>query len=301
MDIEALINHEYGIRSGLAVARLLPKSITYRLARFLAGRLAGLDEPMVRAVRSNQWVASGCKASPSELDQAVHKVFEYRANSIVELYHAMQVRERIVRGVEFDASAIRLLERMKERKEGIVVVGPHCGNYELVALAAGLWGARGIALTYPEQPGGYEYIDQIRRLYGIEALPTSLSSMKRAIQLLRDGGGVATGIDRPVPGGRHMPSFFGRPAALPVHYAVLAITANVPMALAYASRRSDGMQVVSASEPIPVKDFGDRRATIQANTEHMLALCEEVVLRDPYQWAMFFPIWPEAVPKGKDE
>jgi KDO2-lipid IV(A) lauroyltransferase len=300
MDIEALINHEYGIRTGLAVARLLPRSISYRLARFLAGRIARRDQPWVRAVRSNQWVVSGEQASASELDTAVQKVFEYRACSIVDLYHSIHVRERILEAVEFDASAMQMIERSQKGEEGLVLVVPHTGNYELAGLAAAIRGGVGAALTNPEQPGGYKYHDKIRRDYGIQAMPASISTFKVAAQALREGRFVATGIDRPLPDAGHRPRFFGRPTAVPVHYVVLAMKANVPMMLAHTHRRSDGRQVVSASDPIPVENYGDRRTTIAANAERMLQMCEEIIKRDPYQWAMFFSVWPEANPNGRD-
>lgn len=300
MDIEALINHEYGIRTGLAIARLIPRAATYKLGRFLARRIAGRDQPWTRAVRSNLWVASGEQASASELDLAVQKVFEYRALSIADLYHSMRDHERILESVVFDDSAMRMIERSKKGEEGVVLVIPHIGNYELAGLAAALKGAVGVALTHPEQPGGYKYHDKIRREYGIRAVPASISSFKLATQALREGRFVATGVDRPVPGAGHLPKFFGRPSAVPVHYVVLAMKANVPLALTHVRRRADGKQVVSSSDPIPIKDYGDRRSTIAANAERMLALCEERITRDPYQWAMFFPIWPEAIADSQE-
>jgi len=296
MDIEALINHEYGIRSGLAIARLMPKSAAYALARFLAGRIAHRDHPWIDAVRSNQWVVSGEKASAAELDLAVRKVFEYRAYSIADLYHNIQVRERILNAVEFDDVTMHMIERSQRSKEGMVVVIPHIGNYELAGLAAALGGGKGVALTMPEQPGGYKYHDKIRRDYGIEAVPASMSSLKYATQVLREGGVVATGIDRPLPESSYRPLFFGREAALPVHYVVLALKANVPMLLAHVRRQSDGNYGVSASDLIPVKEYEDRKTTILANAERMLALCEQPIRQDPYQWAMFYGLWPEAFP-----
>jgi len=296
MDIESLINHEYGIRTGLAVARLIPKSAAYALARFLAGQIAHRDQDWIHAVRSNQWVVSGGRASASELDVAVQKTFEYRAYAIVDLYHNIQMRERILAAVEFDESAQRIIERSKKAQEGTVVVIPHVANYELTGLAAALCGGVGVALTLPEQPGGYKYHDKIRRDYGIEAMPASMSSFKYAAQVLRQGGVVGTGLDRPLPNAGYKPRFFGRDASLPVHYVVLAMKAKVPMILAYVKRQDDGKYKAFASDLIPVTVYGDRRSTILANAEKMLKMCEEPIRRDPYQWAMFYQVWPDAAP-----
>jgi KDO2-lipid IV(A) lauroyltransferase len=183
-------------------------------------------------------------------------------------------------------------------EEGAMLMIPHVGNYELAGLAAALRGGVGIALTHPVQPGGYQYLDKMRREYGIQAMPTSISTFKVATQALREGSTVATGLERPMPGSGYRPNFFGRQAAMPVHHVVLAMKANVPMMMAHVHRRSDGKQVVSASDPISVEKYGDRKSTITANVECMLRMCAEVIRRDPYQWAMFFAVWPEAVPPG---
>ena len=180
-----------------------------------------------------------------------------------------------------------------------MVVIPHVANYELAGLAAALRGGKGVALTMPEQPGGYKYHDKIRRDYGIEAVPASMSSFKYAAQVLREGGIVGTGIDRPLEDAGYKPRFFGRSAILPVHYVVLAMKAKVPMVLGHVGRRDDGVYGVSTSKPIWVKDYGDRRTTIITNAERMLEMCEEQIARDPYQWATFFPVWPEEIPTGK--
>lgn len=297
MDIEAIINHEYGIRTGLAVARLVPKSVTYRLARFLSGRVAARrDQPMVKAVRANQWVVSGGKASADELDAAVRKTFEYRAYSIADLYHNIQVEDRISNAVVFDDGALELIELSKQHSQGVVIVIPHVANYELAGLAAALKGGMGVALTMPEQPGGYKYHDKIRKEFGIDAVPASMSSFKYATEALKEGAMVGTGVDRPLPDTRYRPRFFGRPAGLPVHYVVLALRAQVPMVFAAVRRRADGKYQVSRSEALQVKEYRDRKTTIIANAERLLERCEAHIRQDPYQWAMFFPVWPEVDP-----
>ncbi len=297
MDLQSIINAEYGIRTGLALARLMPLSAGYALARFLAKRVAGQkNQPMVQAVRTNQWVARGENLTCSELDQAVQETFEDRAYSIFKLYHNLQKPERMLDAVEFGANFSELIEESKRRDAGLVVVMAHISNYELVALAAALRGGQGIALTLPEQPGGYKQHDLIRQRYGIEAIPASMASFKYAVEALREGRVVATGVDRPLALSRHRPTFFGRKAGLPVHYVSLALKARVPLVFAWAYRRADGRYGVSNSEFISMKEYDDRKTTILANTERVLEYCEQAIARDPKQWAMFFPVWPDVSP-----
>lgn len=297
MDIQSIINAEYGIRTGLALARLMPPSAGYALARFLAKWITNQrNQPMVQAVRANQWVARGGNLTCSELDEAVQATFQDRAYSIFNLYHNLQKPERMLRAVDFSADFNGLIERSRRRDAGLVVVMAHISNYELVALAAALNGGQGVALTLPEQPGGYKQHDLIRQRYGIEAIPASMASFKYATEVLREGGIVATGVDRPLPQSRYRPTFFGRKAGLPVHYVALALKADVPVVFAFAYRKDDGRYGVTNSEFMYMKDYDSRKATVLANAERVLERCEQAITRDPKQWAMFFPVWPDVLP-----
>ena len=301
MDLLNIINAEYGIKTGLVVARLMPRSAGYALARFLAARIASQkNQPMVKAVRANQWVVRGGKLSARELDDAVRKTFEDRAYLIVDLYHNLQKPEQMLSAVEFGPNFRDLIDRSQRRSEGLMVVLAHVSNYELAGLAAAKSGGQGVALTLPEQPGGYKQHDNIRKTFGIEAIPASMASLKYAARVLREGGTVATGTDRPLPGSSYRPMFFGRPAALPVHYVVLALRERVPVVVGCVSRQGDGKYRVVGSDIILMKDYADRKTSILANAERILGITENYIRQAPEQWAMFFPVWPEVVPEPAD-
>jgi len=302
MDLQSIINATYGIRTGLALARVMPLSAGYALARFLANRIASQkDQPMVRAVRANQWMARGENLTSSELDEAVRVTFQDRAYSIMDLYHSLQNPQRMLQAVDFSPEFTDLIERSQRRDNGFLVVMAHISNYELVALAAALNGGRGVALTLPEQPGGYKQHDLIRQDYGIEAIPASMASFRYAAQVLRDGGVVATGVDRPLPQTRHRPLFFGRRAALPVHYISLALKARVPLVVGCAYRQELGRYGVICSDFIEMKEYENRRMTVLANAERVLAIAEDFITRDPKQWAMFYPVWPDVEPETRTD
>jgi KDO2-lipid IV(A) lauroyltransferase len=283
------------------VARLLPRSAGYALARFLAARIASQkNQPMVKAVRANQWVVRDGKLSAKELDDAVRSTFQDRAYSIVDLYHNLQKPEQMLKAVEFGPNFRDLVDRSQSRNQGLMVVLAHVSNYELAGLAAAKSGGQAVALTLPEQPGGYKQHDNIRRTFGIEAVPASMASLKYAARVLREGGIVATGTDRPLPGSSYRPKFFGRPAALPVHYTVLALRERVPVVVGCVYRQGEGKYQVVSSDVVPMKEYSSRKASILANSEKILEIVEDYIRQEPEQWAMFFPVWPEVVPEPSD-
>lgn len=301
MDLLKIINAKYGIKTGLAVARLIPRSAGYSLARFLAASIASQkNQPMVKAVRANQWVVRNGKACEAELDDAVRRTFVDRAYSIVDLYHNLQNPEQMLDAVEFGPNFRELIERSQRREQGLVVVLAHVSNYELAGLAAAKSGGQGVALTLPEQPGGYKQHDNIRRTFGIEAVPASMATLKYGAQVLREGGVVATGTDRPLPSSSYRPMFFGRPAALPVHYTVLALRERVPIVVGCVYRQGEGRYRIIGSDLVHLKEYADRKTSILANSERVLEIVEEYIRKAPEQWAMFFPVWPDVVPEASD-
>ncbi|UCG23661.1 MAG: hypothetical protein JSW55_16200 [Chloroflexota bacterium] len=301
MDLRTVINHGYGIRTGLALARVMPKAAGYALARFLARGIAmQKNQPMVKAVRVNQWVARGEKLTTAELDEAVRLTFLDRAYSIYDLYHNLQKPERMPGYVKFSPEFKTLIKRSQRRDEGMVVVLPHVSNYELVGLATAVQGGQALTLTLPEQPGGYKQHDIIRQNFGIEAVPASMASFKHATKHLKAGGTVATGVDRPLPESNYRPKFFGREAALPVHYVVLALRANVPVVVAGVSRGDDGVCTVFNSDFITMERLSNRRTEILLNAERILGVAEQYIRQSPQQWAMFFEMWPDVIPETLD-
>ena len=150
-----------------------------------------------------------------------------------------------------------------------------------------------LGLAFSDTKADYELQNKMRGNVGLEVVPTSMATLKRAKKRLEEGGTVVTGLDRPLPGTRYRPRFFGRPAALPVHHIMLALKTDVPVYIAAPLRRSDGKYDILVSDPMIMERCSDRRTEIIHNAERLLAVVEEFIGRDPSQWSMFYPVWPE--------
>ena len=89
--MQRFFNSSFGVSFGLALGRLTPPKVAYRLSAFGAKLLARrADSPMVKAVRANQHIIRGGKSSPEELDQAVDEVLIHAGRCFVDLYHNLQ-------------------------------------------------------------------------------------------------------------------------------------------------------------------------------------------------------------------
>lgn len=251
---------------------------------------------MVEAVRANQYVASGQSLTPDELDDSVRMAYRHAARFIFDTYHYMDKELTGENLVWIDPRFDSLLERMRDEQQGTVIVIVHTGNPDLAIRTAASRGLRLLGLAMNRPGRGYQWQNAMRNLSGVETLAASVDSMRRATKWLEQGGTVATGVDRPMPESGYRPCFFGRRAAMPVHYASLAMKAKVPIFMVAAYLREDGSYSAEISDPIEMKQGGDRRATILENAERVLGVAEQYISRYREQWMMFYPVWPDVRP-----
>ena len=162
-------------------------------------------------------------------------------------------------------------------------------------LAAAARGFEAKVLTISNPTDGYKLQNNIRAVSGLEIMPVSRKSHIDAINTLRGGGFVLSGIDRPIPEQSRKLNFFGQPSSLPDGYIRMAIKANVPVLVAAVHMNNDGLYELSLSEPVPMVRMADSAEEVRYNAENILRMIEGHILSHPSQWQMYHPVWPGAV------
>lgn len=296
-----IINSQYGLSFAYLIGQNTPEWLGRRIARFAADFISERkDWKMVRAARCNQWVVHGEKLDKIELDQAVRANFRYIADSIYDLNHYFNDATSVLKLIEPDSAILKLLLRAKYCERGLVVAGVHLSNFDMIFQMAGVVGFQGLALTLPELNAGYKKQLELRIKKGVQIIQASVGNIKHAVDYLKKGGLVITGIDRPDHNNRYRPKFFGRPAAVPIHHVFLALKAKVPVTVIATIRKPDGKYHFVISEPIEMQTHPDRHAEIVLNAERILQEAEKFIKLDPSQWAMTFPVWPDAMAQIKE-
>jgi len=296
-DITGLINSPLGVRLAFAVGQRFPRRLGYWLADAAAGQLSRQkDSAIVRAVRSNQWVASGERLAPHEMEAAVKQTFRNTARSIFDLYHYVNALDRVGALIVMDEAARQLSMRPEFSQRGAVIAGIHLSSFDL-ALQWLCWsGMKPFVLTIPNPEGGRRMEFEMRKKTGMNLVPASVTALRQALRHLQQGGMVLTGIDRPISAPEACPHFFGRPASLPLHHIFLATHARVPVILMAVRREAGGKYHIITSEPIEMNSDPDRERQTLRNAEKVLAVAEEWIRSDPQQWSMSLPVWPDVEP-----
>jgi len=274
----------------------MPPRIGYKAADWLAERIAARhDLPIVQAIRVNQWVARGRQLDSEELNQSVVEALRFQGRSFYQIFHTLHDPDAMQSMVEFSPTLERIITDSQKNERGLIVLGVHMGNFDLVLQAAAYRGLHALALSLPGNDATIEWQHKFRRNVGMEILPTSASSLRTAIQRLQQGGTVLTGVDHPLETAKYKPNFFGSPASVPVHYVQLAIKSGAPLILLASYKDSNGIYQIMSSDEIQMRSYPNRSEQLLRNAETVLEEAEHFIKSHPTQWMLVQPAWPEEV------
>jgi KDO2-lipid IV(A) lauroyltransferase len=296
LDPRKIINSPFGLNLAFLIGKYTPYWLGHRIASFTADRISARRSwKLVRAVRCNQWIVHGEDLDQATLDKLVADNFRRIATSIFDYYHNINNPAASLRMLEPHPFAVQLVQRPEFADRGLIVAGVHMSNFDMAFQVGGLAGVKAYVITLPEFNAAYQKQWELRKKGGLNFELASIGSIKHAVEHLKAGGMVISAVDRPDQNSSYRPKFFGRPAAMPIHHIFMALKAHVPIIVATILKQSDGKYHFLFSDPIEMQSHPDRRTETVLNAENVLHVAEEYIRHDSIQWAMTFPVWPEAM------
>lgn len=195
-----------------------------------------------------------------------------------------------------DVKGVELIEAALSEGKGLILLGPHTGNWELVGLY--LAGLRSLTIMYqpPEHPAVDRFIRRARTRNGVKLVPTSTSGVKGLLRSLKRGELVAVLPDQvPPPNSGVFAPFFGEPAlTVSIVYNLVQRT-GAKVLLCYALRSDQGDFQLAVMEPPASIYDADELAAVTALNRGVEAVVEQAP--EQYQWEYKrFRKRPEGVP-----
>lgn len=188
--------------------------------------------------------------------------------------------------------------RLLARGKGLIGVGGHFGNWEVMGAATAL---SGVPVSYIvkriHDPLLDALVDGCRRIHGIETLTTREAgrgvlkhfARSRLVAFLSDQDAGGKGVFVP---------FFGREASTPRGAAVYALRLGVPMIFVSGRRLPGGRYEIEFLE-VPVDEgWTACEEHVGALSARFTALLEERVRRDPAQWFWMHRRWKTRPPES---
>lgn len=295
-NLQSFSSSRLGIAVALGIGRFIPPRIGYPMTEAIARWIVSKKQSdIVQAVRVNQWMVSRDGITSEQLDDMVYKTFRHQTRCLYMYYRHLYDPKTSEDLIEITPKLAEVIKKSQNNTNPSVLVGIHMSNFDLIAYKASQHGLNALGLALGDPTGGHQWQYDIRQSYGFNVVPANISTIRAAEKRLREGGTVLTGIDRPLLRSKYHPKFFGHPAALPVMHIHLAMRTNVPVILIAPIMDSDGLFRILASDPIPMDHHSEKKAAITHNAEKVLKVAEGFIEQAPYQWVMFYPVWPAAL------
>lgn len=282
---------ERAIYRALVVISAIGRRLPLRLGRFFGRRIGWLAFHVARRERKKA-IANISIAFPewseSQRVATIMAMFRHFGMSLFEIAWlpnmdvALRDRLTVVEGAE------PLLELM-DAGRGVVVFTAHCGNWEWMSYAVGLFGRPTTVLQRERSaPEMNRYITELRARSGVRTIDRgSASAGRELIQSLRRGGILAFLIDQNIRTENVKVPFFGRPAPTPIGPAKLAVRTESIVVDILIERLPDGRHRLKIGQPFAVSRDDDPVEL----TERMTRIIEAQVRRVPEQWVWVHDRW----------
>jgi len=187
------------------------------------------------------------------------------------------------------------LQRSKAAGNGIILVLPHMGNWEVAGAVAESIGIPVLAAAENlPNPLITDWFVKIRNMVGIDIvlIGRGLRATGDLIRRLKDGGTVALLSDRDL-SGRGVPvTFFGESTTMPAGPIALAdrTGAAIHVVGSYFKRGRGHRYVVADPLPLPGGESRDER--IAGGVQVFAGELEKMIRVAPQDWHLFVPNWP---------
>ena len=187
-------------------------------------------------------------------------------------------------GLIHEIEGEELLEEYRTGQQGLLLLAPHLGNWELTGLFFASRYRMAALYSPPNQPGFEHYMKQVRSRSGSELVATDRRGIMRLFSILRKGGVVGILPDQtPRREGGEFAPFFGMPAITMTLASKLIHKTGAKPLITYAQRLPDSRGfkiVIREAEPgIVSSNMTESLTALNRSVEKCIAEAPE-----QYQW-----------------
>jgi Kdo2-lipid IVA lauroyltransferase/acyltransferase len=278
-----------------AVARALPFETAGDLGAAVGATAFLLLGRRRRIAIENVTRALGPEPGGVKAEIVARRAFVQLGRTFVEfLALPAQAREGLLARIEF--VGFEPLREWARAGRGAVVVTGHFGNWELLGMLASMGAPMKYLLPRQTNPGSDDYLNEIRRLAGVEPL-TIGQGMRTGLRAIRSGAFLGMLPDQDARrAGIHVP-FFGRPASTHTGPARLAIAANAPIAVGVIERTGRGRFRARVLRILTPDSSADRETEVRRLTAAMTGALEEAIRGRPDHWYWIHRRWKTPPPE----
>lgn len=277
--------------SGLGlIAALLPISIRGPIGIML-GRLMKLFGKARADIAYINLSNAFPEKSKREINDIIDKSFDNLGITFIETAALAFLKSSDIKKI-IDLKNYELIIEAAQNGRGVIMLSGHYGNWEYLALAAGLYSKIPITVVVKKQKNKFvnDSVNKGRTKFG-NKIVLMTNAAKSLIQAIRSNEAVALLVDQSAKYGKDgVIDFFNMPAVTFDAPAELALRFRTPIVYAFAERNAD----FSYTAELCQLDFSDleySKENVKILTMRHVAILEEQIRKRPELWAWQHRRW----------
>ena len=259
--------------------------------------------PIRRSVTLNHLRLAFPQKSSREINAIALAAYRNLVISLLEVFWFSRLTPaRVKEAVSMPDTSV--MDSCLKEGKGLIMLGGHFGNWELIAIAVGLLTGHPLTIIVQRQRNTYvdAYMNKNRTMFGNKVVEME-KAPREIIATLRDNRVVAMLADQSGPQEGLFVNYFGRPASTHRGPAVFAVRTGAPIIMAFILRQPDGKYVVEFKAIDTENISGSDEDRVEQITARHVAVLEEYATRYPDHWLWMHKRWKHTplsaqTPKG---
>jgi len=211
--------------------------------------------------------------------------------SLLEVFWFSRLTPELVKEIVRMPDSSLMESRLREGK-GLIMLGGHFGNWELIAIAVGLLTGHPLTIIVQRQRNRYvdAFMNKNRTIFGNKVVEME-KAPRQIIATLRENGVVAMLADQSGPQEGLFVNYFGRPASTHRGPAVFSVRTGAPIIMAFILRQADGRYIVEFKEVDTENVSGSDDSKVEQITARHVAVLEDYASQYPDHWLWMHKRW----------
>jgi Kdo2-lipid IVA lauroyltransferase/acyltransferase len=206
---------------------------------------------------------------------------------VIKIYYGLG--DKIIQSIRIEG--IEHFRAAREKGKGVILLAGHCGNWELLAVAASAK-LNGMAIVARpiNNPYAHKLVERVRRKYGNEVIYKK-GALKPVIRKLKNNECVGILMDQAViPEEGYVMDFLGRGAWTMKMPAVIARKTGASVIAGFIHRTATGHTITVYPE-VELSGNSDKEEAVREDTKKFSGYIENYIKEHPAEWLWIHRRW----------
>jgi KDO2-lipid IV(A) lauroyltransferase len=274
------------------IVKVMPSSWLYGFAKLVSSLAYRFAKKHRNIALNSLSIAFGQEKSGEELSKIVQDCFTFLAKSAVELMFLMDKPDLLKSKV--DLVGRENLERALSKKNGVILVSAHFGNFPLLLGRLAIEGYKSAGIMRPMRDSRVEKIFlEKRKKFGVKTIYSQPRNVcvNETIQSLRNNGLVFIPLDQNFGTAGVFVNFFGRQAATATGPIIFAQRTKAALVPCFILRQQDDRHKIVFEPALDLIEGKDTKETILINIQRLTDIIEVYIRKYPAEWGWIHRRW----------